>query len=60
VKGVDIIIVFVKHEEYYKIKPEWFKKRMSNPIVVDGRDVFNLSEFRRSGFIAYGVGKPDH
>jgi UDP-N-acetyl-D-mannosaminuronic acid dehydrogenase len=60
VKGVDIIILFVKHKEYYEIKPEWFKERMSNPIIIDGRDVFNLPEFRKNGFIAYGVGKPDH
>ncbi len=58
IKDADIVVIFVKHEEYYKLKPDWLKEKMKTPIIIDGRDVIDLDEFRKNGFIAYGVGKP--
>ncbi|HUT82580.1 MAG TPA: nucleotide sugar dehydrogenase [Candidatus Bathyarchaeia archaeon] len=58
VQNADILVVFVKHKEYSSIKPQWLKEKMKHFIVIDGRDLLNLTEFRESGFIAYGVGKP--
>ena len=33
---------------------------MKTPIIIDGRDVIKLEEFRKKGFAAYGVGKPSN
>ncbi len=60
VEGSSILVIFVKHQEYYKINPNWLKDKMIHPIIIDGRDVFNLHEFRQVGFTAYGLGKPNH
>ncbi|NHK30738.1 MAG: nucleotide sugar dehydrogenase [Asgard group archaeon] len=60
VKDTNILVLFVKHQEYYKIDPKWLKDKMAHPIIIDGRDVFNLQEFRQKGFTAYGLGKPNH
>jgi UDP-N-acetyl-D-mannosaminuronic acid dehydrogenase len=54
----DLLVLMVKHETYYQIKPSWLKEQLVHPILIDGRDVFNLESFRKEGFIAYGVGKP--
>ncbi len=58
VQGTDILIVFVKHKEYHSITPQWLKEKMNHLIIIDGRDIFNLTEFRENGFVAYGIGKP--
>jgi len=59
VKDSDIIMIFVKHKEYFDIKANWLKERMKTPIIIDGRDVLNLAEFKKESFLAYGVGKPN-
>jgi UDP-N-acetyl-D-mannosaminuronic acid dehydrogenase len=59
VKDADVMMIFVKHKEYYDIKAKWLKERMKTPILIDGRDVLNLAEFKKENFIAYGVGKPN-
>jgi UDP-N-acetyl-D-mannosaminuronic acid dehydrogenase len=58
IKEADIVVVMVKHKEYFEINHDWLKKLMKTPIVIDGRDVFNLEKLREKNFIAYGVGKP--
>lgn len=58
VQGADVLVVFVKHNEYFSIKPQWLKEKMKHFIIIDGRDIFSLTEFRDNGFIAYGIGKP--
>lgn len=60
VKDSSVVVLFVKHQEYYKIEPKWLKDKMAHAIIIDGRDVFNLQEFRQRGFITFGLGKPNH
>ncbi|MFW9922263.1 MAG: nucleotide sugar dehydrogenase [Candidatus Thorarchaeota archaeon] len=59
IKDADAVILMVKHKEYYNITAQWMKNRMRTAILIDGRDVFNLKDFRKEGFIAYGIGKPN-
>lgn len=58
-KDSDVVMIFVKHKEYFDIKAKWLKERMKTPIIIDGRDVLDLAEFRKENFVAYGVGKPN-
>ena len=60
VKGSNIIVIMVKHKEYYELNATWLKERMKSNIIIDGRDVLNLPVFNTEGFIAYGVGKPNN
>ena len=59
-KDADIAVIFVKHKEYFDLKADWLKDKMKTPIIIDGRDVIKLEEFRKKGFAAYGVGKPSN
>ena len=60
VKDADILVIFVKHKEYFDLKADWLKDKMKTPIIIDGRDVLDLVKFRKDGFVAYGVGKPNY
>jgi len=58
-KDADVVMIFVKHKEYFDIKAKWLKENMKTSILIDGRDVLNLAEFKKEDFIAYGIGKPN-
>ncbi|NHJ86889.1 MAG: nucleotide sugar dehydrogenase [Asgard group archaeon] len=58
VSNANAVVIFVKHKEYFNIKVLWLKELMKTLIVIDGRDVIDLTEFRKNGFIVYAVGKP--
>ncbi|RLI69644.1 MAG: nucleotide sugar dehydrogenase [Candidatus Gerdarchaeota archaeon] len=60
IRDADILLIFVKHKDYYALEPQWLKERMKHPIIIDGRDVINLEKFRKNGFVAFGVGKPNY
>ena len=59
VNGVDAILIVTNHKMYYEIDLEKLKNLMNNPIIIDGRNIFDGGRCRELGFIYYGVGKGD-
>ena len=53
----DAILIVTNHKDYYKMDLERLKGQMRNPIIIDGRNVFNAHECRSQGFIYLGIGK---
>lgn len=56
IKGSDAAILVTAWDEYLKISPQFFKKNMKHPIVVDGRRVYDKISFLRAGIIYKGIG----
>jgi len=56
IKDKDCIVVMTRHKEYFDIKPKWLKKALANPVIVDGRNIFNPEDFEKAGFTFRGVG----
>ncbi len=58
VKNAHAVVIFTAHSEYKKINLRELKKNMSplNPIIVDGRDIFDKNRARSLGFIYKGIG----
>ncbi|MGB2825021.1 MAG: UDP binding domain-containing protein, partial [Thermoplasmata archaeon] len=56
-KGADLAIFMVAHEEYVKLTPSALKKAMRRPAIVDGRNIFSQKKMVRAGFVYRGVGK---
>jgi 8-oxo-dGTP diphosphatase len=53
----DCAIIVTEWPEFSKLKPEEFISRMANPIVVDGRRVYNPEEFSsKLKYVALGTG----
>ncbi len=57
-KDADVVILMVSHKEYYELTSEKLKSLMRTPILIDGRNVFDIEKLRDSGITALGVGKP--
>jgi UDPglucose 6-dehydrogenase len=58
-KNADCAILVTEWEEFKKLKPEDFTKNMRNPVLIDGRRLYNPEEFsKKLRYIAIGLGEP--
>jgi len=61
IKGADCCILVTEWEEFKKLKPEDFTENMKQPILVDGRRIYNIEEFsKKIKFAAIGLGRKHH
>ncbi len=57
-KGADAAILVTEWEEFKKPTPADFKKQMKNPVLVDGRRIYDPESFGAAlKFVAIGLGK---
>jgi len=56
-KGAEALLLVTEWEEYLKLDFAKVKKIMKNPVVVDGRNVYNRKKLERLGFIYEGIGQ---
>jgi UDPglucose 6-dehydrogenase len=56
-KDADCCIIVTEWDEFKKLKPEDFKRNMKQPILIDGRRIYNQEEFtKKLKFAAIGLG----
>ncbi len=57
-KDTDCIVILTEWNEFKKLKPDVFVKFMKEPVIVDGRRIFDPKIFsNKSRFKAIGLGK---
>lgn len=57
-KDADCCIIVTEWEEFKKLKPEEFTQNMRHPILIDGRRIYNPTEFsKKLKFAAIGLGQ---
>lgn len=56
VKNADAVIVVTAWREYVNLPALLFKKNMRNPIVIDGRRIYDKISFTRAGIVYKGIG----
>lgn len=56
VQEADAAIIITSWEEYIKLSPLFFKNNMRNPVVIDGRRIYNKHLFQQNGVIYKGIG----
>jgi UDPglucose 6-dehydrogenase len=57
-KNADCCIIVTEWEEFKRLKPEDFTKNMKQPILIDGRRIYNPKEFgKKLTFRAIGLGQ---
>ncbi len=57
VKESDCILLVTRHKDYLNLSLKGLKKKMRNPIIIDGRNAFNKEEAESLGFTYKGIGK---
>lgn len=55
VEGAGALLILTEWDEYKKADIEEIKKKMENPIIIDGRNIFNPS--RMEGFLYASIGR---
>lgn len=55
--GAHALVVVTEWEEFTKLELPKVKKLMANPIIIDGRNVFDPASVRKLGFEYYSVGR---
>jgi len=56
-KNADCCILATEWDEFKKLKPEDFTKNMKQPVLIDGRRIYNPEEFKQKmKFAAIGLG----
>jgi UDPglucose 6-dehydrogenase len=56
-KDADILVIVTEWNEFKKLNLEKIKNLMKNPIILDGRNIYNPQEVKKLGFIYQGVGR---
>lgn len=57
-KGADCCIIVTEWNEFKNLKPEDFKQNMRQPILIDGRRIYNPTEYKKElKFVAIGLGE---
>ena len=58
IKNADCCIIVTEWDEFKKLKPEDFTETMKQPILIDGRKIYNAKEFsQKLKFAAIGLGQ---
>jgi UDPglucose 6-dehydrogenase len=55
--GADAAVIVTEWPEFLEIDLEEAKKRMNNPLIVDGRNMLDPDEVRAAGFMYEGIGR---
>ncbi len=57
VHAVNALLIVTEWDEFKKLNLEEVKKLMANPIIVDGRNIYQPHEVRELGFEYYSIGR---
>lgn len=57
VKGANALLILTEWDEFRQMDLGQVKNLMANPIIVDGRNIFEPSEVRKLGFEYYCIGR---
>ena len=56
-KGADALVILTEWEEFKNPNWEVVRKSLNNPIVIDGRNMFDPKEMEKRGFVYHSVGR---
>ncbi len=56
-KGANICFVFTEWQEIKAVRPEVFQELMRNPLVYDGRNVYDVQAMKEAGIEYYSIGR---
>jgi UDPglucose 6-dehydrogenase len=57
VEGADALVICTEWKIFRTMEPEWLKKTMKFPIIVDGRNLYDPSVMAQAGIIYYAIGR---
>ena len=58
-KGADALLILTEWNEFRRPNFESIKEQLKNPVIFDGRNIYDPQELRKLGFIYYSIGGRD-
>jgi len=55
-EGADGALLVTSWDEYKSISPKTFKEKMKNPVLIDGRRLYEKEKYEKEGIIYRGIG----
>ena len=59
IENTDAVMLLTAHKEFFSINIDIFNKLMKNPVVIDTRGVFDISELNKFKITFRGIGRPN-
>ncbi len=56
-EGVDCLVVMTEWNEFKEIDLSLVKDKMANPIIIDGRNIYDPAKMKELGFVYQGIGR---
>lgn len=56
-EDADVCFIFTEWEEIKNVKPQEYKKLMKDPLIYDGRNIYNLKEMKDNKIEYYSIGR---
>ena len=57
VEGADALVILTEWKEFRGVDLDQVKKKLSYPLIIDGRNIYDLDEMKAMGFNYYSVGR---
>ncbi len=57
-KGADAVLILTEWREFKEIDLDRVKRDLKQPIVVDGRNIYEPEEMKKNGFKYFSIGRP--
>ncbi len=55
-EGANALILITEWNEFRHVDPSEIKSRLKEPVIFDGRNIWNSANMREHGFVYYGIG----
>lgn len=56
-EGVDCLVVMTEWNEFKEIDLVQVKDKMANPVIIDGRNIYDPVKMKELGFVYHGIGR---
>ncbi len=56
-QGTDCLVIITEWNEFKEIDLAKVKDKMANPVIIDGRNIYDPIKMKELGFIYYGIGR---
>jgi UDPglucose 6-dehydrogenase len=57
-KGADSLVIFTDWQQFRTPDFELIKERLKNPVIFDGRNLYEPAYIKKMGFEYYCIGRP--
>lgn len=59
VAGADALVICTEWKQFSTVDFNWLYRQLRQPVIVDGRNLYNPAEVKQHGFLYYAIGRGD-